>query len=345
MTVSIIIPVYNVAPYIEACLMSVMRQTYEGWMECVIVDDCGTDDSIAIAERMIAGYEGPVQFRTLHHEYSRGLSAARNTGTIAATGDYIYYLDSDDEITEDCIEKLMAVALHDPEIEMVQGNGRTDGRWMMDDGRCHTERDPYTKAYPSSLVTSNEEVRAWYYQKKLIPVNAWNKLVRRSYVTEHQLMFKEGIIFEDVLWMFYLLKYLRSVGFVSDITYLHRKRPGSIMTGTDKKTGARHMCIIYQDIIAHLTPGHEKEEYRYYSGGFAAYYRRYARCLPAFRETFSLYWRRAWQLKCYGISCKLAVSYELGRFKGGYKVYECLRMLKRWGASGISRSRALSGTR
>ena len=53
MMVSIIIPVYNVAPYIEDCLQSVMRQTYQGDMECLLVDDCGTDDSIAIAERFI----------------------------------------------------------------------------------------------------------------------------------------------------------------------------------------------------------------------------------------------------------------------------------------------------
>ena len=98
MKLSIIIPVYHVAPYIEDCLRSVMRQTYQGAMECLIVDDCGTDDSMAIAERTIATYEGPIVFQVLHHERNRGLSAARNTGTLAAKGDYLYYLDSDDEI-------------------------------------------------------------------------------------------------------------------------------------------------------------------------------------------------------------------------------------------------------
>ena len=63
---SIIIPVYQVAPYIEDCLRSVMRQTYQGAMECLIVDDCGTDDSIAIAERAIASYDGPIVFHILY---------------------------------------------------------------------------------------------------------------------------------------------------------------------------------------------------------------------------------------------------------------------------------------
>ena len=109
MDVSIIIPVYNVAPYIGDCLRSVMRQSYKGDVECILVDDCGLDESIVIAEQMIAEYDGPIQFKILHHDHNRGLSAARNTGTLQAKGDWIYYLDSDDEITEDCIEKMMTV--------------------------------------------------------------------------------------------------------------------------------------------------------------------------------------------------------------------------------------------
>ena len=73
MTVSIIIPIYNVALYIEDCLKSVMRQTYQGEMECLLVDDCGTDDSMAIAERMVGEYEGPIRFKVIRHERNRGL--------------------------------------------------------------------------------------------------------------------------------------------------------------------------------------------------------------------------------------------------------------------------------
>ena len=55
--ISIIIPVYNVEEYITECLQSVMRQTYKGAIECILVDDCGTDNSIAVAEQLIAEYE------------------------------------------------------------------------------------------------------------------------------------------------------------------------------------------------------------------------------------------------------------------------------------------------
>ncbi|MBO6252520.1 MAG: glycosyltransferase family 2 protein, partial [Bacteroidaceae bacterium] len=123
-SVSIIVPVYNVQPYVEDCIRSVMRQTYDGRMECIVVDDCGTDDSIAIVEKVVADYDGPITFKILHHTHNRGLSAARNTGIDASTGDYLFFLDSDDEITNDCIKKLSAVLEKDGEIEIVQGNTR-----------------------------------------------------------------------------------------------------------------------------------------------------------------------------------------------------------------------------
>ncbi len=83
--VSIIIPVYNVAPYIGECLQSVMQQSYKGDVECILVDDCGLDESIVIAEQMIKEYNenegrrtkddnvrGRIRFRILHHERNRG---------------------------------------------------------------------------------------------------------------------------------------------------------------------------------------------------------------------------------------------------------------------------------
>lgn len=121
LAVSVIIPVYNVSLYVERCLQSVLAQTYPV-RECIIVDDASPDDSIAKCERLIDSYEGDMRFLILHHSKNRGLSAARNTGLKAATGGYIFFLDSDDEITPDCIERLSTPIEKDPSIEMVQGN-------------------------------------------------------------------------------------------------------------------------------------------------------------------------------------------------------------------------------
>ena len=119
--ISIIVPVYNVALYVESCIRSVIRQTYDGPMECIVVDDCGTDNSMDIVEKLVAEYDGPISFKVLHHEHNRGLSAARNTGMDEAKGDYLFFLDSDDELTEDCIEKL-TTPLRDEQYDMVLGD-------------------------------------------------------------------------------------------------------------------------------------------------------------------------------------------------------------------------------
>ena len=105
--VSICVPVYNVELYIERCLISIMSQTYNGKMECIIVDDCGIDNSIAIAEQLIADYNGSIAFKILHHEHNRGLAAARNTAVCVAKGEFIIHVDSDDWIEPTMVENLV----------------------------------------------------------------------------------------------------------------------------------------------------------------------------------------------------------------------------------------------
>lgn len=83
MKVSIIIPTYNVENYIEDCLRSVMSQTFTDY-ECIVVDDFCKDNSIKVAEKVIADYHGEAIFKIIRHESNRGASAARNTGIKAA---------------------------------------------------------------------------------------------------------------------------------------------------------------------------------------------------------------------------------------------------------------------
>lgn len=254
-SVSIIVPVYNVEPYVEVCIRSVMRQTYIDPMECIVVDDCGTDNSMEVVEKMVAEYDGPISFKILHHDHNRGLSAARNTGTLQATGEYLYYLDSDDEITDDCIELLMAKVKEYPDVEMVQGNCC-----------CH----PISQAsrivkhliiYP--LVDTNSEVRKSFYLYRQMDVVVWNKLIRRDFVMNNKLFCMDGVLFEDQLWTFYLLKYLKKVAYEKKVTYHQKKRPLSITTGTDDITRFFNYNIVYSDMLSHLTAGFEEEELEY----------------------------------------------------------------------------------
>lgn len=306
MMVSIIIPIYNVAPYIEECLQSVIRQTYKGAIECLIIDDCGTDESISITERIIGDYDGPIQFSIIHHEYNKGLSAARNTGTMHAKGDYLYYLDSDDKISDDCIEKLMAVAIEDSTIEMVQGNARLN---------IEIQPDPLLKQFFIDEAKSNEEVRACFYHRNLIPVTAWNKLIKRSFLIQNHLLFKEGLLWEDSHWLFFLLKHVTRVHFVSNVTYLHKRRAGSIVTDTDNRTYAKHRAIFFLDVLTNLTNCDEWTEMRYIFEQFAPLYKQFVRELPEYKDVFKLFWKKAKEYRHRKLIKRLAVCYILGKVK------------------------------
>jgi len=296
-----------------------MRQTYQGAMECLIVDDCGTDDSIAIAERVIASYDGPIVFQILHHEWNRGLSAARNTGTLAAKGDYLYYLDSDDVITEDCIALLMQKAEEYPEAELVQGN-------------CcrHTltgETYVFVKQYALAVASSNDEVRECYYRE--MNVNVWNKLIKHDFLIGHHLFNKEGILFEDELWSFYLLKCLNKACFVSTITYHWRQRPHSITTGTDRATMAHHYVLVYHDILSNLTPGHEQEEFCFYEKRFCSVLLRFFRYDSGMEEVFLLCWDLSRQYGDGRMRLKLTIYRFLRSFKYGWVVVALWKRVKR----------------
>lgn len=235
MKVSIIIPVYNVSDYVERCISSVMAQTYKGPVECIIVDDCGTDDSIEKCRRMIAEYDGPIEFKILHHERNRGLSAARNTGTAVATGDYVYYLDSDDEITPDCVQKMVEVVEKDQTVEMVMGGIRRVG----DDFQ-------WSHFLKKGVYNANLIEYACSYQ---IYTMAWNKLLKTEFIRENQLFFKEGLLHEDVLWNVQVACFLKTMASIEDVTYLYLIREGSIQTNKSTEFHLIHLGNVKIELI------------------------------------------------------------------------------------------------
>ena len=104
--ISIIIPVYNASEYLNRCFDSIIRQTYRN-LEILFVDDCSSDDSETCIRLFMNRHEiSDLKIRCIHHEYNRGVAAARNTGLDNAKGEYVYYLDADDYIEDNTLELL-----------------------------------------------------------------------------------------------------------------------------------------------------------------------------------------------------------------------------------------------
>lgn len=306
MTVSIIIPVYQVSDYIERCLLSVMKQDYSD-IECIIVNDATKDDSILKCEKLIENYKGTIRFKIIHHLDNKGISATRNTGTNAATGEYLFYLDSDDDVSPDCISKLVEPVLKDPAIEMVQGNYV---QILDENGQIIDNGSPIIS--PMRL-SSNDDVRMYsldYYTIKVFP---WNKLLKRSFILKHNLYFKENIIFEDQLWRFYLLKYLKDAYIYNGTTYYYHTRPNSILTDTQNyKRKGNNFQIVFDEILNHLTVGKEQQELNGYYDNFFGKYLDYVDDVPSFKDTLRLYRKHAKKYGCVYVYMALTILDSFG---------------------------------
>lgn len=213
--VSIIIPVYNVEQYINRCMESVRLQSNKV-DEVIFVDDCGTDGSVGLIETYIAQWE-LANWKIIHHLKNKGLSGARNTGLRAANGDYVFFLDSDDEITLDCIESL-AKPLCGNKSDVIVGDYRTS-----------IEGDESMLCHDTGAIIGSDNVLKTYSQGKWY-VMAWNKLCDRKFLIENNLFFEEGVLHEDVIWTFKVACKAQSIYIVNHPTYVYNIRQSSIMT-------------------------------------------------------------------------------------------------------------------
>lgn len=335
-TITVVMPVYDVAPYVERCIQSVMGQTYPA-TECIIVDDASTDDSISRCQRLIDEYSGPTKFIIIYHECNRGLSAARNTGTDASTSDYIYYLDSDDEMTPDCLEKLVSPVTLDDSIEMVMGNFRYDYSTMP--GKSHrleqwlrnrlTNKTFFAQDALLKLQT-NEEVRKWFYNGKCLRPNMiCNKLLKLSFLRENRLYNREGILFEESLWTFYLMRCLSHVVFIHDVTYIYYQRPKSIMTGTKKDERIKHMGYTFREIAEQIKPGERIEETEWIMQSFCKNFI-YASGNVDYLYAYNVF---RGQLSCSGNHssvCILSLTYYLAKNRLGKWVFKVIMRVVTW---------------
>lgn len=250
--VSIIIPIYNVEAFIKDCLNSVISQDMKDGVECILVDDCGKDNSIKIAEQTIKEYRGNIPFCVLHHEKNKGLSAARNTGIKAAKGEYLYFLDSDDRISENCISSMWELIEKHGKVDLVQGSYFVEGKeksishfWQYGE-YSNNKRD-----IKHFLLNYHGKITA-----------AQNRLINREFILNNDLFFKEGIIHEDNYWTFFLAKHVNSMAVNKNKSYFHIYNPNSITNkiNIDKESHAYRTIIkdFCSDIDPFL-PGRQKE--------------------------------------------------------------------------------------
>lgn len=252
--VSIIIPVYNVEPYIIRCLSSVANQSFLDKMECILVDDCGNDKSVCIAEDFIRQYHGKIHFELIHRDKNGGLSAARNTGINNAHGDYIFFLDSDDELPSYAIDKLYSLIIKYPNVEMAQGSFKQVP--LMEEGLTFAE-----DAFPG-LIEGNHKIME--YMLNSLPSTCTNRLIKKDLIINHKLYFTENLLHEDELYSYMLSKYLNKIAVSAEQTYIYyTKREGSITTIPDKTKSYISILKIASICLRNMEQENSKTESAY----------------------------------------------------------------------------------
>lgn len=212
--ISVVVPVYNVEQFLRECLDSLYKQYDETKDEVILVNDGSTDGSLEICRKYETRYKGTVVL----DKPNGGLSDARNAGTELASGEYVYYLDSDDILGENALSTLYDFAIKYG-CDIVQGGFY----YYYSD---HLLFDTTFNKMPSPILFSRAEAMERLIENHSIKNFAWGKLYKSSIVKKYS--FPKGRCFEDSYWQHLIVNEVNSYGVISSPLYYYRQRECSI---------------------------------------------------------------------------------------------------------------------
>jgi glycosyltransferase involved in cell wall biosynthesis len=223
--VTLAMPVYNVEKYIEKALLSALNQTFES-IEYLLIDDKGIDSSIDIAKNSIKNHLRGKDVRIIDHGINRGTGATKNTAIDNAQGEFLYFMDSDDEITPDCISILYKAMVETP-VDFVAASGN----YISIDGKI-ADIPKFIISYSQNSFINEAEyavAEAYYLENIMIATPTWNKLYNIEFLRKNNIRCIPWHINEDILFTYQVILYAQSCSLLSCITYNYYERTNSIM--------------------------------------------------------------------------------------------------------------------
>lgn len=247
--VSVVVPIYNVSPYIERCARSLLGQTLQD-IEFLFIDDCSPDNSIEILNHVIEDYTNrKSQIRILKMPSNSGQAAVRRHGINLAKGDYIIHCDADDWVDADLYAKMYEKAKNTNADVVICP--------ICDEFKGHSQN----RKMPTLPETCREVLRNWYQHS--VGMFAWNKLVRRSIYVEHDLLPYEGInMWEDNGLFLRVFYYANALSSISDAAYHYNRTNQKAMTKSYSNEAVRQMieCARRIDVFFKDKPDMEEFE-------------------------------------------------------------------------------------
>lgn len=222
--ISIIIPVYNVERYLSRCLQSILDQTYTNF-EMILVDDGSTDKSGEICDSFLSDKRCKVI-----HQTNQGVSSARNRGLIASTGEFVLFVDSDDWLDQEMLEKLL-MGIEGADLAMCF-------HYVVNEtptGECEYVGP---KDYDIKELYRTENV---FYDILIRSGTLWNKLIKRDAIGD--LMFRTNMTYgEDTVFLAECLQHVRTAVIVPECLYYYRRvRNGNVVSSAIDNRSMEYM--------------------------------------------------------------------------------------------------------
>ena len=212
---SVIIPSYNCAPWLERAVRSTQRGA-PGPVEVLIIDDGSTDDTAELGPALAAEIEGVYYF----HKKNSGQSDARNCGLDRATGSYIVFLDADDELFPFDLRESLGTGVDVIKVGME---------------KCTADFSPLSRRQETCSRMSGKDYLRQAFVGSTFYTESCHYVYRRDFIESNGLRFKSGLIHEDVLFTIQALVAARSVIAVPDLVYRYIRREGSITTNVTRE--------------------------------------------------------------------------------------------------------------
>ncbi len=218
--VTVGIPVYNVEKYIRLTMDSALAQTFDS-IEFLVLDDCGTDSSMDIVREYQQTHPRGKDIRIVRQPQNMGIGMARNRIIDEAQGHYLFFMDADDEMPNDSIQRLYHAA-QQYSAQIVYGSNE---RIYDFDGRKRIEKDLYR---PMQFLHGDDFANYAYESYRNIPANVWKYLIDIGVYRDNHLRFQDINYWEDFVMTMDLPTYITRAVFIPNIIYIYYCRYGSL---------------------------------------------------------------------------------------------------------------------
>ena len=209
--ISIIVPAYNVEKYIKTCLDSLINQTYSNF-EIIVINDGSTDQT----EKILNEYESNPKIR-IFSQKNGGLSAARNQGLNLANGELVCFIDSDDSVKSDYLEKLAAPFFEDSNIDITVCGYQEK-----------FENSEINHVLKTQKITGRKATEDLLIKQQDFNILAWNKLYRKSLFSDYKIEYPVRQIHEDNLTTYKLFFHAQKIVYISDELYVYQRTHSEI---------------------------------------------------------------------------------------------------------------------